>query len=82
MPLDADRARIARDLLGWSTERLAWSAGVSVKAVQALEATGLIRAVDEQRLRSALERAGVEFSSGPGVLGPGVRLRPWAMRTN
>ena len=80
MPLDADRTRIARDLLGWSPERLAWSAGVSVKAVQALEATGLVRATAEQRLRSALERAGVEFSSGPGVLGPGVRLRPSGRR--
>jgi hypothetical protein len=76
MPLDADRTRIARELVGWSQERLAWSAGVPVKAVQALEETGLIRAVHEQRLRSALERAGIEFISGPGVIGPGVRFRP------
>ena len=50
MPLDADRVRIARELLGYSQERLAWSAGVPVKAVQTLEMTGLVRAVDEQRL--------------------------------
>jgi transcriptional regulator with XRE-family HTH domain len=76
MPLDAYRTRIARELLGWSQERLTSFAGVTPKAVDALERTGLVRAADEQRIRSALERAGIEFSSGPDVLGPGVRLRP------
>jgi ribosome-binding protein aMBF1 (putative translation factor) len=76
VPLDADRVRIARDLLGWSRERLATFAGVPVKTVETLERTGLVRAVVEQRLRATLEQAGIEFRSGPDVLGPGVRVRP------
>lgn len=76
MPLESDRTRIARDLLGWSAERLASFAGVSPTAIETLERTGLVRAAVEQRLRAALEHAGIEFHSGPSVLGPGVRFRP------
>jgi len=76
MPLDSYRTRIARDLLGWSAERLASFAGVSPTTVETLERTGLVRAAVEKRLRAALEQAGIEFRSGPDVLGSGVRLRP------
>ena len=74
MPLDADRTRVARDLLGWSRERLAEHAGVSPKAIEILERIGVVREAEERRIRAALEREGIELSSGPGVLGTGVRF--------
>jgi transcriptional regulator with XRE-family HTH domain len=67
--------KAARALLGWSQENLAVKAGVSVPTVKRLEAAdGLLGGREETgtKLRTALERAGIEFTNGNR---PGVRLR-------
>jgi transcriptional regulator with XRE-family HTH domain len=68
--------RAARGLLGWSQGELAERSGLSVPTVKRVEADGGIRVSDEarQKLRSALEAAGVIFIEENGH-GPGVRLR-------
>jgi transcriptional regulator with XRE-family HTH domain len=76
--------KAARALLGWSQERLAQEAGVSIPTVKRLEAAeGLLggRSDTAGKIRSALEKAGIEFidtSNG----GEGVRARPLGRRTN
>jgi predicted transcriptional regulator len=68
--------KAARALLGWSQTELADTAGVSVPTVKRLEATdGVLggRKDTATKLRSALERAGIEFIEENGG-GPGVRL--------
>ena len=76
MPLDANRTRIARDLLGWSQQTLANRAGVQLGAVVTLERTGLATTETEARIRLALEGAGIDLRKTPGDPGPGVRFRP------
>jgi predicted transcriptional regulator len=69
--------KAARALLAWSQENLALAAKVSVPTVKRLEAIdGPLggRETTAQKLRVALERAGVEFIDENGG-GPGVRLR-------
>jgi transcriptional regulator with XRE-family HTH domain len=69
--------KAARALLGWSQEKLADAAGVSIPTVKRLEAAGdgpLGGAAEtESKLRAALEGAGIEFTNGGS---PGVRLIP------
>jgi transcriptional regulator with XRE-family HTH domain len=67
--------KAARALLGWSQEELAAMAGVSVPTVKRLEAAdGLLGGREDtaNKLRGALERAGIDFTNGRQ---PGVRLR-------
>ena len=69
--------KAARALLAWSQQQLAAAAGVSVPTVKRLEAqSGTIggRAETGDKLRLALERAGIEFIDENGS-GEGVRLR-------
>jgi predicted transcriptional regulator len=69
--------KAARALLAWSQEDLAYKADVSIPTIKRLEsADGVIggRAETSDKIRSALERAGVEFIAENGG-GPGVRLR-------
>src|SRR5688500_1180178 len=71
------QVKAARALLGWSQERLAEKAGVSIPTVKRLEAEeGLLggRSDTAEKIRSALEKAGIEFleENGGGV---GVRMR-------
>jgi transcriptional regulator with XRE-family HTH domain len=69
--------KAARALLGWSQETLADSATVSVPTIKRLEAVdGMLGGRNEtaEKIRSALEAAGVEFIDEFGG-GPGVRLR-------
>ena len=69
------QVKAARALLDWSQERLAAASGVSIPTVRRLEAMdGELRGRAEtaERLRAALEAAGVEFTNGDA---PGVRLR-------
>jgi hypothetical protein len=68
---------MARAGLGWGVRELAARAKVSVETVVRFEAGEQLRETTLQKLRSAIERAGVEFiaegeSSAGG--GPGVRL--------
>jgi transcriptional regulator with XRE-family HTH domain len=70
--MDRSQLRAARALLGWSQERLADASGVSIPTIKRLEpGEGLVQTrVDTlDKLRRALEAAGVEFTNGgePGV---------------
>ena len=69
--------KAARALIGWSQEELATEADVSLPTVKRLEAAnGLLggRATTIQKIRAALEKAGIEFIDENGG-GPGVRLQ-------
>jgi transcriptional regulator with XRE-family HTH domain len=71
-----EQLRAARGLLGWSQSVLAARAGLSLPTVKRVEVDLGPRVSDEARnkLRQALEAAGVEFIDENGG-GPGVRLR-------
>jgi transcriptional regulator with XRE-family HTH domain len=71
-----EQLRAARGLLGWSQSELAARAGLSLPTVKRLEADFGPRVSDEarDRLRSALEAAGIEFIQENGG-GFGVRFR-------
>ena len=69
--------KAARTLVGWSQEKLASAAGVSLPTIKRLEAVeGVLggRETTAQKIRDALEKGGVEFIDENGG-GPGVRLR-------
>ena len=69
--------KAARALLGWSQADLAEKSGVSEPTVARLESMdGELggRELTAQKLRAAIERAGVAFID-PNGGGPGVRLR-------
>jgi predicted transcriptional regulator len=73
--------KAARALLGWSQEDLAASAGVSVPTIKRLEAAdGLLGGREKTafKLRTALEKAGIEFTNGTR---PGVGLRKPGAKT-
>jgi predicted transcriptional regulator len=68
--------KAARALLAWSQEEMAAVAGVSVPTIKRLEAVdGPLRGRNEtgEKIRNALESAGIEFIDENGG-GPGVRL--------
>ena len=69
--------KAARALLGWSQEELATAANVSIPTIKRLEAhDGPLggRTETGQKIRTALELAGVEFIDENGG-GTGVRLK-------
>ena len=69
--------KAARALLAWSQEELAAAAQVSVPTIKRLEAgDGPLggRSETGEKIRRALQVAGIEFISANGG-GPGVRLR-------
>jgi len=69
--------KAARTLVGWSQDELAAAADVSLPTIKRLEAAeGWLggRQTTAHKIRTALERAGVEFIDENGG-GPGVRLR-------
>jgi transcriptional regulator with XRE-family HTH domain len=77
--LSISQIKAARSLLGWSQEQLACAAGLSVPTIKRLEAnSGPLggRSDTADRIRVALQKAGVEFIDENGG-GPGVRLRQW-----
>ena len=67
--------RAARVLLDWDQRTLADRSGVSLPTIQRMEKLGPERSSygNTQKVQSALESAGVEFTNGDA---PGVRLRP------
>jgi len=74
-PLSVAQIRAARGLLGWSQARLAEAAGLSLPTIKRTELeTVNVSADARDKLRSALEAAGVEFIAENGG-GAGVRLR-------
>ncbi len=66
--------KAARALLAWSQETLAERSGVSIPTIKRLEAEdGALggRAETSEKIRIALQAAGIEFTNGDA---PGVRL--------
>ncbi|MCQ4188050.1 helix-turn-helix domain-containing protein [Methylocystis sp. NLS-7] len=71
------QVKAARELLGWKQTDLAAASGLSIVTIRRTEAReGDLTGRDEtiSAIRSALEKAGVEFIEQNGG-GPGVRLR-------
>lgn len=77
MPLLKEQCRAARGLLNWSQADLAEASGVSLATIKHNEpGLGPLDAREStiDKLRAALEAAGIEFIDANGG-GPGVRLR-------
>ncbi len=75
MALTIRQVKAARALLGWSQQQLAATSGVSWPTVKRLEVEdGTLggRADTGEKMRRALEAAGIEFTDGNE---PGVKLR-------
>jgi transcriptional regulator with XRE-family HTH domain len=75
--IEAAQVRAARALIGWSQTKLAETAGVPLSVVERSE-TGAPDHVAEaavDKMRAALEAAGVAFIPKDGGGGIGVRLR-------
>nr|WP_202617964.1 helix-turn-helix domain-containing protein [Aureimonas leprariae] len=68
------QCRMGRAALGWSTQDLAVKAGVGGNTVNRYEAGQDARVSSVEKIREALEAAGVIFIAENGE-GPGVRLR-------
>ena len=76
-PITIPQVKAARALLGWSQSDLAANSGISEPTIARLEsAYGEIggRRGTAEKIRNALEAAGVEFIDENGG-GPGVRLK-------
>jgi transcriptional regulator with XRE-family HTH domain len=77
--MQRSQLRAARALLAWSQEKLAEASGVSAPTIKRLEpGEGSLptRVETMEKLRRALEAAGVEFTNGDV---PGVKLRKRAL---
>ena len=75
--VEAAQVRAARALIGWSQSKLADAAGVPVSTINAFE-TGAPDPIANEavdKMRVALEAAGVVFIPKDGGGGIGVRLR-------
>lgn len=67
--------KAARELLAWSQDHLARASGVSLPTIKRLESEGGDlggRDVTQEKIVTALEKAGVEFTNSGS---PGVRLK-------
>lgn len=75
--IEAAQVRAARALIAWSQSKLAEAAGVPLSAVQHFETGAPDRPAEEaiDKLRGALEAAGVVFIPKDGGGGIGVRRR-------
>ena len=68
--------RAARSALRWSIEQLSQHSGVSVrtiKKVEAIETGSSVKDSTIQKLKTALETAGIEFIGSPDDR-PGIRI--------
>jgi ribosome-binding protein aMBF1 (putative translation factor) len=68
--------RAGRGLLNWSSQELAARSGVgwsTIKRIEELEGIPNSRTGTLERVKTALEQAGIEFLGDP-VASPGVRL--------
>lgn len=68
------QCRMARAALSWSTQDLAKAAGVGANTVNRFEAGQDARVSSVDKMRLAMEAAGVIFVAENGE-GPGVRIR-------
>jgi transcriptional regulator with XRE-family HTH domain len=69
--------KAARALLGWEQRDLAEASGLGLSTVQRMEKMGLERSTvaNAQKLLSAFEAAGIEFTTADNGGGVGVCLR-------
>jgi transcriptional regulator with XRE-family HTH domain len=74
--VEAAQVRAARALIGWSQAKLAETAGVPVSMIAEFETGAPDRVANEavDKIRIALEAAGVVFIPKDGGAGIGVRL--------
>ena len=73
--MQRSQLRAARALLAWSREMVAAASGVSlatIKRIEPGEGTLSTKVETLEKLKTALEAAGVEFTNGNQ---PGVRMR-------
>lgn len=76
--VEAAQVRAARALIGWSPAKLAETAGVPASTINEFETGAPGRIANEaavDKIRAALETAGVVFIPKDGGGGIGVRLR-------
>lgn len=74
--VSSSQIRAARALLGWTQQRLAEAAEVSLNAVARLEQEkGDARMGTLTKIVHALEQGGIEFQASSDGKGPGVRLK-------
>src|SRR5438094_9241504 len=71
VPMRPIQLRMARAAVGWGVRELAKKAGVTANTVTRIENGADAKQSTINRLQSALEAAGVEFTNGDQ---PGVRL--------
>jgi transcriptional regulator with XRE-family HTH domain len=71
--MSPEQCKMARAGLGWGVRELAAKAKVSAETVVRFEAGEQLREATLEKLKSAIERAGVEFIAEDGG-GPGLRL--------
>ena len=74
VPMNGIQLRMARVAVGWGVRELADKAGVTANTVTRIENGADAKQSTIERLRRALEAAGIEFIEENGG-GPGVRLR-------
>jgi transcriptional regulator with XRE-family HTH domain len=72
--MKAIQIRMARAAVGWGVRELADKAGVTANTVTRIENGADAKQSTIDRLRGALEAAGIEFIEENGG-GPGVRLK-------
>jgi transcriptional regulator with XRE-family HTH domain len=71
VPMKAIQVRMARAAVGWGVRELAKKAGVTANTVTRIENGADAKQSTMDKLQSALEAAGIEFTDGDQ---PGVRL--------
>jgi len=69
--MKAIQLRMARAAVGWGVRELAKKAGVTANTITRIENGADAKQSTIERVRSALEAAGIEFTNGDQ---PGVRL--------
>jgi transcriptional regulator with XRE-family HTH domain len=72
VPMNPVQLRMARAAVGWGVRELAERAGVTANTVTRIENGADAKQSTMEKLRHALEEAGIEFTNGDR---PGVRLR-------
>ena len=72
MVVTPGQVRAARGFVNWSARDLADAGGIGLSTVQRFEGGGTVTAANLSAIRTALERAGVEFTNGGQ---PGVRMK-------
>lgn len=69
-----EQLRMARAALNWSIQELGYQATVNRNTITRFESGGDVRVSTLNKIKKALEAAGVEFIAENGG-GPGVRLK-------